>query len=194
MSTCISIDTNIAYDNFSQFPAAISAAANEVEEAIKGVIQETTEDGTRSALPQRLILITTITEALWIHDDVTGELDHASACKKLDGAVDMDPAMATSLTTAIRHYLKTSDSNNADFKLMRDHIPYRVNHSGYWMSSYFVRWGMGLTLTTEDYDSIKDFDTAMGNTVGQTNDYFSWFVEEHQNTDRVRNGVRVLMK
>ncbi|KFY02838.1 hypothetical protein V490_00386 [Pseudogymnoascus sp. VKM F-3557] len=240
MAIYIPIDTDRVCEDFSQFPAAISAAASEVEDAVKKVIQEATEDGTRErrradirhsnkcgdpysichspALPQRLILVATITEALWIHDDVTEELDHTSACKEHDGlaqmlrldiepsskrqkafqdvikrAVDMDPAMATSLTTVIRQYLKTSDLENVDFRLMKDYIPYRINHSGYWMSSYFIRWGMGLTLTTEEYDSVRNFDVAMGNILGLTNDYFSWFVEEHQNTDRVRNGVRVLM-
>lgn len=47
-------------------------------------------------------------------------------------AVDMDPTMAKSMTTVIRQYLTTSDLNNVDFRLMKDYIPYRVNHSGYW--------------------------------------------------------------
>lgn len=90
MSIYIPIDTNKACDDFSQFPAAINAAASEVEDAIKVVIQEATEDGTRerhranirhsnkfgdpysichsSTSPQRLILVATITEVLWIHD------------------------------------------------------------------------------------------------------------------------------
>lgn len=34
----------------------------------------------------------------------------------------------------------------------------------------------------------------MGNIAGLTNDYFSWDVEKRQVTDRMRNGVDVLMK
>lgn len=53
---------------------------------------------------------------------------------------------------------------------------------------------MGTTLTEEEYESIKEYDMAMGNILGLTNDYFSWNIEKDQPTDRMRNGVRVLMK
>lgn len=53
---------------------------------------------------------------------------------------------------------------------------------------------MGLALTDEDYTSIRDYDYAMGNVIGLTNDYFSWKVEKMQPTDRVRNGVKVVKK
>lgn len=53
---------------------------------------------------------------------------------------------------------------------------------------------MGITMSEEDYKSIEQFDIAMGNILGLTNDYFSWHVEKNQVTDRVRNGVYVLMK
>lgn len=53
---------------------------------------------------------------------------------------------------------------------------------------------MGIALSDEDYESIKEYDLAMGNILGLTNDYFSWEVEKDQPTDRIRNGVRVLMR
>lgn len=53
---------------------------------------------------------------------------------------------------------------------------------------------MGMTLSAADYESIRQYDTAMGNVLGLTNDYFSWNVEKDQPTDRIRNAVRVLMK
>lgn len=62
------------------------------------------------------------------------------------------------------------------------------------MSSYFIRWGMDMTLSEEEYASIEQFDIAMGNVLGLTNDYFSWNIEKDQETDRMRNGVVVLMK
>jgi hypothetical protein len=62
------------------------------------------------------------------------------------------------------------------------------------MSSYFIRWGMNMTLSDEDYASIEQYDIVMGNVLGLTNDYFSWNVEKDQETDRMRNGVMVLMK
>lgn len=51
-----------------------------------------------------------------------------------------------------------------------------------------------MTLSTADYESIGEYDVAMGNILGLTNDYFSWNVEKDQPTDRIRNGVRVIMR
>jgi hypothetical protein len=62
------------------------------------------------------------------------------------------------------------------------------------MSSYFIRWGMDTTLTDEEYESIKEYDTTMGAVLGLTNDYFSWHVEKDRQTDRVQNGGFVLMR
>jgi hypothetical protein len=53
---------------------------------------------------------------------------------------------------------------------------------------------MGMALSDKDYASIEQYDIAMGNVLGLTNDYFSWNVEKDQETDRMRNGVMVLMK
>lgn len=50
-----------------------------------------------------------------------------------------------------------------------------------------------MTLSDEDYASVEQFDIAMGNVFGLTNDYFSWNIEKDQETDRMRNGVVVLM-
>lgn len=51
-----------------------------------------------------------------------------------------------------------------------------------------------MALSTEDYASIEQYDFVMGNVLGLTNDYFCWNVEKDQDTDRMRNGVMVLMK
>lgn len=53
---------------------------------------------------------------------------------------------------------------------------------------------MGITMSDEDYESIREYDVALGNVLGLTNDYFSWNIEKDQPTDRIRNGVRVMMK
>lgn len=62
------------------------------------------------------------------------------------------------------------------------------------MSSYFICWGMAITLDDDDYESIRQYNTVMGNVLGLTNDYFSWNVERVQQGPGVRNAVRVLMK
>ena len=53
---------------------------------------------------------------------------------------------------------------------------------------------MNMALSAEDYASIVQYDFVMGNVLGLTNDYFSWHVEKDQDTDRMRNGVMILMK
>jgi hypothetical protein len=52
---------------------------------------------------------------------------------------------------------------------------------------------MDMTLSDEDYASIEQYDIVMRNILGLNNDYFSWNVEKDQVTDRMRNGVMVLM-
>ncbi|KEF55661.1 uncharacterized protein A1O9_08411 [Exophiala aquamarina CBS 119918] len=53
---------------------------------------------------------------------------------------------------------------------------------------------MGLVLSDEDLSAVHAFDISMGTVLSLMNDYFSWAMEAGQDTDRVRNGVHVLMK
>ncbi|KNG81121.1 hypothetical protein ANOM_011429 [Aspergillus nomiae NRRL 13137] len=105
----------------------------------------------------------------------------------------MDPDAAATLVEVLSDYLRTFDSSDEDFVSMEKYNPYRVANSGYWISSYFIRWGMGLVLTDAEYELVRDFDFSMGVILGLTNDYYSWNVEKNQKTDRVRNAVKVLM-
>ncbi|RJE22361.1 hypothetical protein PHISCL_05303 [Aspergillus sclerotialis] len=109
-------------------------------------------------------------------------------------ACAMDPKAATKIVEVLANYFKTFDSSDEHFVSMAKYTPYRVANSGYWISSYFIRWGIDLTLTDAEYESIRDFDFSMGAVLGLTNDYFSWEVERGQETDRPRNAVPVLMK
>ncbi|KAJ6780124.1 hypothetical protein PWT90_03837 [Aphanocladium album] len=231
---------------FSRYPVAISIAAPDVELALRLIGEDACEENTRerrralirhsnpygdpfaichcSALPERLPLLASIIEVMWIHDDVTEELDHSSACQQhqllaevlrvdidplkykpanvrqqtlarlLQAAIALDNDKASSMVETLRNYLATFDNRDDDFDSMSEYMPYRISNCGYWISSYFIRWGMGMTLTTAEYESIRDYDIAMGNVLGLTNDYFSWNVEKDQPTDRIRNGVRVLSR
>ncbi|KAJ5162612.1 Terpenoid synthase [Penicillium coprophilum] len=231
---------------FSRYPAGISIVAREVEYALRQIDEQACEEGTRewrqaivrhanpygsyftichcTAFPERLVLFSTMAEVLWIHDDMTEEMDHASACREHDEmakvlrldieesmfksgnlrqrslaavlrkAIDIDPKQAPTMIQMLKKYLATFDSVGGAFTRMEDYMPYRIANSGYWMSSYFVRWGMGMMLSDEEYASIEAHDTAMGNVLGLTNDYFSWDMEKDQQEDRMRNGVAVLMK
>ncbi|OQD62687.1 hypothetical protein PENPOL_c011G03526 [Penicillium polonicum] len=231
---------------FSRYPAGISIAAREVEDALRKIDEEASEEGTRerrravirhtnpygdpftichcSAFPDRLALLSCLVEVMWIHDDVTEEMDHTSACREHDElakvlqldidpsmfesgnvrqrslavvlrkAIDIDPEQAPAMIEMLKNYLATFDNIGGDFTRMEEYMPYRIANCGYWMSSYFIRWGMDMTLSEEDYASIEQFDIAMGNVLGLTNDYFSWNIEKDQETDRMRNGVVVLMK
>ncbi|CDM38337.1 Terpenoid synthase [Penicillium roqueforti FM164] len=201
---------------FSCYPAGISIAARKVEDALRKIDEEASEEGTRER--RRAVIRHTNPY------DVTEEMDHISACREHDElakvlqididpsifeagnvrqkalavvlrkAIDIDPKQAPDMIEMLRKYLATFDNIGGDFTRMEEYMPYRISNCGYWMSSYFIRWGMDMTLSEEDYASIEQFDIAMGNVLGLTNDYFSWNIEKDQETDRVRNGVVVLMK
>lgn len=49
-------------------------------------------------------------------------------------------------------------------------------------------------LSDEEYESIREYELTMEIILGLTNDYFSWKIETDQRSDRVPNGVRILMK
>jgi hypothetical protein len=104
---------------FSRYPAGISVAARDVEEALRSIDEEASEEGSRerrralirhtnpygdpfaichcSAFPERLVLLASLIEVMWIHDgktptfskkmcmfttelsaDVTEEMDHSA--------------------------------------------------------------------------------------------------------------------
>ncbi|CCD54927.1 BcSTC5, similar to sesquiterpene cyclase [Botrytis cinerea T4] len=241
-----SIDTSKTHPHFSRFPAAISIANDEIEQTLRELGERATEPGTRvrrriqirhtcpygdpfgichaSAFPERLVLLGSIVEIMWVHDDITEEIDLKEAMEQhellkkvlttdidsktfefqndrqvllaniLQKAIQMDPEAAPTMIQTLRNYLDTFDNRDDDFDTMSDYMPYRIANCGYWISSYFIRWGMGTVLSEEDYKSIREYDITMGNILGLTNDYFSWHVEKDQPTGRIRNGVRVLMK
>ena len=53
---------------------------------------------------------------------------------------------------------------------------------------------MNLHLTPEELESVQELEWTLGGVLALTNDYFSWKKEKLQSTDRIRNGVHVLMK
>ncbi|TGO39560.1 hypothetical protein BHYA_0051g00010 [Botrytis hyacinthi] len=218
------IDAKKVRGFFSRYPAAISVGATDVKSALSAVAREASQPDSRerrralirhsnaygdpfsichcSAEVERLILLASIIEVMWIHDDVTEELDHGAACREhsaltevleidvqpsdfisknarqsalaavLRKAIDLDPEKAPKMIETLRDYLATFDSRDDDFDRMEEYMPYRVANCGYW----------------------QQYDFTMGNILGLTNDYFSWNIEKNQTTDRIRNGVRVLIR
>lgn len=85
-----SIDTSKTHPHFSRFPAAISIANDEIEQTLRELGERATEPGTRvrrriqirhtcpygdpfgichaSAFPERLVLLGSIVEIMWVHD------------------------------------------------------------------------------------------------------------------------------
>ncbi|RAL03065.1 terpene synthase family protein [Aspergillus ibericus CBS 121593] len=232
---------------FSRYPAGISVAAVDVEAAMHAIGELASTEGSRerrrarirhtnpygdpfavchcTAFPDRLVLLSSLVEVMWIHDDVTEEMDHTEACKahaelaailRLDidpssidsnnnprlkalaevlrKTIDIDPAKAPAMIEMLKTYLATFDNVAGNFTRLEEYMPHRIANCGYWMSSYFIRWGMNMDLSDSDYASIEQYDIAMGNVLGLTNDYFSWHIEKDQETDRMRNAVMVLMK
>ncbi|KAI6785042.1 Terpenoid synthase [Emericellopsis cladophorae] len=177
-----------------------------------------------SAFPDRLELVGCIIEIMWIHDDIIEELDHSIAMKEhellaqvltvhidpstfvavnrrqsalariLRLAIDMDPAQGPALVKTLQTYLAAYDSTSVNFDKFEEYSAFRILNSGYAMSSFLMRWGMGFQLSEEEYAQVKEYDMAIASAAGLTNDYFSWNVEKNQPTDRVRNGVDVLRR
>ncbi|GAB1213239.1 hypothetical protein ATERTT37_002388 [Aspergillus terreus] len=137
-------------------------------------------------------------DSMFLEKLVNAEIGQFNARETIFGllvqkACTMDPKAAPKMVDTLSNFFQTYNSSDEEFVSMDTYIPYRVAHSGYWMSSYLIRWGMDLTLSDEEIELIKDFDFSMGAVMGLTNDYFSWNVEKDRETDRVRNAVRVLM-
>ncbi|PHH78251.1 hypothetical protein CDD82_3147 [Ophiocordyceps australis] len=217
-SVCKPINPSRAPEFFSRYPVAISLNATKVTNALQDTIELASKPDSRerrralirhsnpdgnpfaichcSAEPERLVILACIVDIMWIHDDVTEELNYneRALISLLRRAIDTEPSAGPRMIEMLREYLQNFDNRDDDFSRMADYMPYRIANCGYWMSSFFIRWGMGMTMSPEDYTSIQDYDVAMGNILGLTNDYYSWHVEKNQATDRIRNGVRVLMR
>ncbi|PHH85961.1 hypothetical protein CDD83_10935 [Cordyceps sp. RAO-2017] len=87
----------------------------------------------------------------------------------------------------LREYLESCDTPKDEFDRMDEYVHYRFESSGYLVAAFFIRWGMGITIADQEYESIREYEMAMGNVFGLTNDYFSWNVEKDQRADRRRN-------
>ncbi|RAH56634.1 terpenoid synthase [Aspergillus piperis CBS 112811] len=148
----------------------------------------------KAAMAKHDILI----EAMSFENLIKADIGYFNSREMLFGllvqkACGVDPASAPAVVKVLTNYLRTFDASDEDFTTMDKYNPYRVANCGYWISSFFIRWGMDLTLTDAEYAQIASFDLSMGIILGLTNDYYSWTVEKDQLTDRMRNAVRVLM-
>lgn len=99
-SVCIPVDTTKITTHFSRYPAAISIANDTVESALREFGERATEPNTRvqrrvqirhtcpfgdpfaichaSAFPERLIILGSIVEIMWIHD---GKVENAEGLR-----------------------------------------------------------------------------------------------------------------
>ncbi|KAK2872114.1 hypothetical protein FQN49_002557 [Arthroderma sp. PD_2] len=208
-SVCKPVNASKVSVFFSRYPAAISVSSREVENALRRIGEQATEEGSRERRRARIRHINPYGDPFAVCHYVTEEMEHSAACREHDNlakaicldidpstfkpdnvrqgvlagllrrAIDMDPVQAPLMIEMLKNYLKTFDNCNDDFETMEEYMPYRIPNCGYCKA---------------DYESIKEYDVAMGNVLGLTNDYFSWNVEKDQPTDRIRNGVRVLMR
>ncbi|TGO51061.1 hypothetical protein BCON_0170g00300 [Botryotinia convoluta] len=180
-STCQVIDTKKLPGFFSRYPAAISVGATDVENALSAIALEASQPDSRerrralirqsnaygdpfsichcSAELERLVLLASIIEVMWIHDE---ELDHGAACREhsalaevlkidvqpsdftsknvrqsalatvLRKAIDLDPEKAPRMIETLQDYLANFDIRDDDFDRMEEYMPYRVANCGYW--------------------------------------------------------------
>jgi len=126
----------------------------------------------------------------------------------------LDPKDTPALLETLDRYLHEYDSSEEDFGTMAEYLPYRVPNAGYRsgfpyfliifkstncnelnsVCCHFTRWSMNIHLTDQEYESIREFEWTLGEVLALTNDYYSWQKEKLQSTDRIRNGVHVLMR
>lgn len=100
---------------FSRYPAGISIAAREVEDALRKIDEEASEEGTRerrravirhtnpygdpftichcSAFPDRLALLSCLVEVMWIHDGKTPVFNIYVVCSLMELSTDVTEEM-----------------------------------------------------------------------------------------------------
>ncbi|KAF9257579.1 terpenoid synthase [Marasmius fiardii PR-910] len=169
---------------------------------------------------ERFAFIVRLIEFLCIIDDVLKDLPHGEAlvereilCDALRGPQNVpmtlftpntrpewieflqdikaemlmvDPIRTPALILMLEESLRARDSSNVEFDTIERFV------------SQLILWAMDVNLKEEEADSdlLHDFKYSVGVIAGLVNDYFSWEREkrQQQESDRIRNGVAVLMK
>ncbi|KAG7094367.1 hypothetical protein E1B28_007968 [Marasmius oreades] len=112
----------------------------------------------------------------------------------------VDPIRSPCLLLALEETLRTRESSDVEFDTIEQYLPYRLINFDYEFVAQLILWAMDIDLSPEEADStlLRKFKYSIGVIAGLANDYFSWEREKRQltdsATDRIRNGVAVLMK
>ncbi|KAF2747008.1 terpenoid synthase [Sporormia fimetaria CBS 119925] len=168
---------------------------------------------------ERVMLAAEIIEALWIYDALPFQeaIEEHSAINELfyglghsappptagmrswikvifqdysRRIMELDPQHGAALVAKIRKYITEYDGTNVLFETVEDYIEFRkLNCHG-----SFLQWNLNIRLTPDETRLCSDFYAASATVMALTNDYFSWNMEKHEATDRVRNAVPIAMK
>ncbi|KAF9257598.1 terpenoid synthase [Marasmius fiardii PR-910] len=110
----------------------------------------------------------------------------------------VDPVRSPALLLTFEESLRARDSSDVEFDTIEQYIPYRLINFDYEFVAQLILWAMAVDVFPKegDLDALKSFKHSIGVIVGLVNDYFSWEREkrQQQDSDRIRNGVAVLMK
>ncbi|KAL0575438.1 hypothetical protein V5O48_006529 [Marasmius crinis-equi] len=110
----------------------------------------------------------------------------------------VDPVRSPALLVIFEKSLRARDSSAVEFDTIEKYIPYRLINFDYEFVSQLILWAMDIDLASEEGGSelLAEHKYSIGVIVGLVNDYFSWEREkrQQQDSDRIRNGVAVLMK
>ncbi|KAG7094396.1 hypothetical protein E1B28_007996 [Marasmius oreades] len=112
--------------------------------------------------------------------------------------IAVDPIRGPALFLTFEESLRIRDSSDVEFEAIKQYLPYRLINFDYELVANLILWAMDVDLSPEEADSelLHDFKYSIGVIVGLINDYYSWEREkrQQQDSDRIRNGVAVLMK
>ncbi|KAL7274126.1 hypothetical protein RUND412_002996 [Rhizina undulata] len=117
----------------------------------------------------------------------------------------IDPVLAPPIFEPIHDFLFSASVDKvSQFEHLDEYLLFRQYDVGYWFLAAMVRYGIGLNVSREELESIKDIDMTCSNHFSLVNDYYSWNkevkqVERRDTTDALGalglvNAVAVTMK
>ncbi|KAF7369969.1 Geranylgeranyl pyrophosphate synthase [Mycena sanguinolenta] len=106
----------------------------------------------------------------------------------------LDPVGAPFVLSILKQFLREYDSSSMKFDTWEECLPFRVLNVAFRMMDALLQWTIGVYLSPEETELCSAFYMSAARTLGLTNDYFSWNMEQRRPTDRSCSTVPVVMK
>ncbi|KAK1224286.1 hypothetical protein PQX77_012825 [Marasmius sp. AFHP31] len=112
--------------------------------------------------------------------------------------MEVDPIRTPALLRKLEADIRAREDSVEEFNNMEEYLPFRLKNFDYESVSQMMLWAMNIDLPPEEAtsDVLAKVKLSTGAIAVLANDYFSWEREkrQQQDSDRIRNGVAVLMK